>query len=130
MIERISQTVLVFRDDLYPFLGGGNKGRKMDYISTAIVREKANALVTTGGFQSNHCRAVAVYASQHKMDCTLVLHGSKAEFEKQSGNIKIMRLSGANIVFVAEANQIGQAMDDAMAIYQRNGLKPDRKSVV
>src|SRR5690554_2773726 len=124
MIERISQTVLVFRDDLYPFLGGGNKGRKMDYISTAIVREKANALVTTGGFQSNHCRAVAVYASQHKMDCTLVLHGSKAEFEKQSGNAKIMRLSGAEIVFVEEASQIGNAMDEAMLQYKDQGFIP------
>src|SRR5690554_5004568 len=123
-IESISKPLKIFRDDLYPFLGGGNKGRKMDYIAKAIIREKANALVTTGGFQSNHCRAVAVYASQHKMDCTLVLHGSKADFEKQSGNAKIMRLSGANIVFVDEANQIGQAMDDALAIYQRNGLKP------
>lgn len=123
-IQTINGKLRVFRDDLYPFLGGGNKGRKMDAIAKDIFLKNANALVTTGGIQSNHCRAVAVFAAQHKLKCTLVLHGSKAEFEKQSGNAKIMRLSGANIVFVDGANQIGQAMDDAMAIYQRNGLKP------
>lgn len=124
MISKIDKNKTIFRDDLYPFLGGGNKGRKMDYIAKDIFLKKANALVTTGGIQSNHCRAVAVFAAQHKMKCTLVLHGSQEEFFQQSGNAKIMRLSGAEIVFVDEASQIGKAMDDAMAVYQKNGLKP------
>src|SRR5690606_24860948 len=94
--------IKVFRDDLYPFLGGGNKGRKMDYIAQDIFLKKADALVTTGGSQSNHCRAVAVFAAQHKMHCTLVLHGASKDFNKQSGNAKIMRLSGAKIIFVDE----------------------------
>src|SRR5690606_12521931 len=114
----------VFRDDLYPFLGGGNKGRKMDAIAKDIFLKNASALVTTGGFQSNHCRAVAIFAAQYKMKCTLVLHGSKEDFEKQSGNAKITRLSGAEIIFVEETNQIGKAMDEAMNAYQANGFKP------
>src|SRR5690606_27702520 len=125
MIEKISNTnIKIFRDDLYPFLGGGNKGRKMDVIAKDIFLKNANALVTTGGIQSNHCRAVAIFAAQYKMKCTLVLHGSKEEFEKQSGNAKIMRLSGAEIIFVEEANQIGKAMDDAMNQYENSGFKP------
>lgn len=114
----------VFRDDLYPFLGGGNKGRKMDYIAKDILLKKANALVTTGGVQSNHSRAVAVFAAQHGMQTTLVLHGSKEDFEHQTGNAKVMRLSGSKIVFVEEANQIGPAMDNAMEGYKKEGLKP------
>lgn len=124
MIESITNKLKIFRDDLYPFLGGGNKGRKMDYIAQDIFLKKANALVTTGGYQSNHCRAVAVFAAQHKMQCTLVLHGSQEEFNQQSGNAKIMRLSGVNIVFVEQTNQIGSAMDEAMESYQKNGLNP------
>lgn len=123
-IQNIEENLRVFRDDLYPFLGGGNKGRKMDYIAKAIVRENAKALVTTGGFQSNHCRAVAVYAAQYGLKCTLVLHGSKEAFEQESGNAKIMRLSGAEIVFVDEASQIGGAMDKAMEIHTSLNLKP------
>lgn len=123
-VNNLTNHIRIFRDDLYPFLGGGNKGRKMDYIGQAIIREKANALVTTGGIQSNHCRAVAVYAAQQKLYCTLVLHGSKKEFYQQSGNAKIMRLSGAKIIFVEQANQIGPSMDKAMDSYKNIGLNP------
>jgi len=123
-ITSLDDNIKVFRDDLYPFLGGGNKGRKMEAIAKDIFLQKAGALVTTGGFQSNHCRAVAVFAALYKMKCTLVLHGSKKEFESQSGNAKIMRLSGADIVFVDEANQIGQVMDQAMKGYETKDLKP------
>src|SRR5699024_3326122 len=112
-IQEITKNLRVFRDDLYPFLGGGNKGRKMDEIAGDIFKKKVDALVTTGGFQSNHCRAAAVFAAQHKMKCTLVLHGPKNAFKKQSGNAKIMRLSGAKIIFVDDAGQIGEAMDSA-----------------
>jgi D-cysteine desulfhydrase len=124
VIESLSYNLRVFRDDLYPLLGGGNKSRKMNAIAKDIFLKNANALVTTGGFQSNHCRAVAVFAAQHKMKCTLVLHGSREEFEKQSGNAKIMRLSGAEIIFIDAGNQIGNAMDNAMAQYKNENLKP------
>lgn len=123
-ISIIKRNYRVFRDDLYPFLGGGNKGRKMDAMAKDIFAKKANALVTTGGFQSNHCRAVAVFATQNKMKCTLVLHGAKEEFLQQSGNAKIMRLSGAEIVFVEQASQIGEAMDEAMKEYKVQGFEP------
>ena len=124
LITSISDNIRVFRDDLYPFLGGGNKGRKMYAIAKDIFLKNANALVTTGGFQSNHCRAVAVFAAQYKLKCTLVLHGSKDEFEKQSGNAKIMRLSGSEIIFVEQASQIGEAMDEEMKQYTQQGDKP------
>lgn len=123
-IDKVSKNLRIFRDDLYPFLGGGNKGRKMDAIGKDVISRQANALVTTGGIQSNHCRAVAVFASQHYMVCTLVLHGNKAAFEKQSGNAKIMRMSGAEIKFVDTPNEIGLAMDDAMQTYEKRGMNP------
>ena len=36
IIQPIKGDIKVFRDDLYPFLGGGNKGRKMDAIAKDI----------------------------------------------------------------------------------------------
>src|SRR5690606_2193393 len=112
------------RDDLYPFLGGGNKGRKMAAIAQDIFRAKANAVVTTGGIQSNHCRAGAVFAGQHRMQCTVVLHGSTADFQQPSANAKVMRLSGSTIVFAEHPRQIGELMDEAMNDYVRKGLDP------
>lgn len=124
IIHNIKPSLKIFRDDLYPFLGGGNKGRKMVEIAKAIEGQKADALVTTGGVQSNHCRAVAVYAAQNHLSCTLVLHGSKEDLYRQSGNAKIMRSSGANLVFVNHPEEIGSKMDQAMADYQNKGKKP------
>lgn len=120
----IKRNYVVYRDDLYPFLGGGNKGRKMDYISKDIFLQGANAIVTTGGIQSNHCRAVAVFAAMNRMECSLVLHGSEDQFYKQTGNAKIMRMSGARVVFVSNASEIGSAMDNEMSSYTRNGFRP------
>lgn len=123
-INLIEKNIHVFRDDLYPFLGGGNKGRKMDYIGNDINAKGANALVTTGGIQSNHNRAVAVFAAMHGMRCTLVIHGSKKDFETQTGNALVMRLSGAEIVLVDSPTEIGPAMDEAMEQYKNEGYRP------
>lgn len=116
--------IRVFRDDLYPFLGGGNKGRKMDSISRAIHAEKANAVVTTGGIQSNHCRAVAVFAAQNGLQCTLVLHGSKELFLQQNGNAKVIRDTGVTTVFVDDPSEISSSMDKAMLVYRESGYVP------
>src|SRR6218665_2505071 len=105
-IQNLEQNIKIFRDDLYPFLGGGNKARKMDSIAHAIFSQKANALVATGGIHSNHCRTVAIFAAKHRIKCTLVLSGNKSAFYEQSGNAKIMRLSGATIVFVNDPQEI------------------------
>lgn len=123
-IQPLSEYIKIFRDDLYPFLGGGNKGRKMDAIAQDIFQNKSKALVTTGGVQSNHCRAVAVFAASQKLKCTLVLHGSKEHFENLSGNAKIMRMSGAEIVFADHPQNIGELMDAAMNRYEKASLKP------
>ena len=114
----------VFRDDLYPFLGGGNKGRKMDFIGEDVLKQGANALVTTGGIQSNHCRAVALFAAMNKMKCSLILHGDKNEFYRASGNAKIMRDSGVDIIFSEDAEFISELMNEEMLRYDREGFKP------
>lgn len=123
-ITFIHSNLYVFRDDLYPFLGGGNKGRKMLYIIQDIADKQCNAVVTTGGIQSNHCRALAIVACQNKWKCSLVLHGEKERFYIESGNAKIIRMSGAKIIFVDDASLISKAMDDEMVFYKDNGYNP------
>lgn len=122
-VSYLNKQTKVFRDDLYPFLGGGNKGRKILFIEKDIILRGCNAVVTTGGIQSNHCRALAVLAATNGWACTLVIHGNKEEFETANGNALIMRLSGAEIVF-SEPSLISQAMDRAMEMYKDKNLKP------
>jgi D-cysteine desulfhydrase len=122
-IQSINKNIRVVRDDLFPFLGGGNKGRKILYIAEAIARENCTAVVSTGSMQSNHTRALAIAAALNNWQCTLVLHGNKDEFNSAGGNAKIMRLSGAKII-ITSVDRIAAAMNDAMESYLSNGFKP------
>lgn len=123
MIECISDSLSIFRDDLFPFLGGGNKARKMMALHNKIKGEKYDALVTTGNIQSNHCRAVAVYAKKYGLECTLVLHGDKEDFYEQSGNSKIIRNTDVKLIFCSP-DSISSKMNEAIEDYISNNRKP------
>lgn len=122
-IEHRSDTFAIFRDDFFPFLGGGNKARKMMALHDRIVKEKFTSIVTTGGIQSNHCRAVALYCKKNALDCTLVVHGSKEDFHLQSGNAKIIRETGAELIFCTPKD-IAKHMNNAMDKYRTEGHHP------
>ena len=124
MIESISRDIKIYRDDLFPYFGGGNKGRKMISIVDDIKLNGYNAIVTTGGIQSNHNRATVFAAAQNKWLCTLIIHGDKHRLQKESGNAKIIRHSNAEIMLVDSASDIGAAMDEAMEKYTKAGMKP------
>ena len=123
MVQKINDYFAIFRDDTFPFLGGGNKARKMMALHKSIVANAYTAIVTTGGIQSNHCRATVLYCKKYNVKCTLVLHGSEERFKKQSGNARIIRNSNANIIFSKPSN-IGKNMDDAINKYKIEGHKP------
>ncbi len=113
----------VVRDDLYSQTGGGIKSRKSIYYEVYMQTHGYNACVTTGGIQSNHNRAIALMCAKNGWHCHLVYHGSKERFEAEKGNALLVRKSGASVEFV-EANQIGPAMDAAMARLMSEGYKP------
>lgn len=117
------QVVSIVRDDLFGKYYGGNKARKIQTIEKAIKTANCNAVVTTGGIQSNHCRVATLMAAKNGWDCHLVLHGDKNRFEKESGNAAIMRSTKSKVTFV-EASEISDAMDNAMADFRQHGLNP------
>jgi len=84
------------RDDLTGFGLSGNKVRKLEYLVAAALEEGADTLITTGGTQSNHCRATAVAARQHGLDVHLVLRGQRPEHTAE-GNLLLNQLLGATV---------------------------------
>ena len=50
------------RDDLTGFELSGNKVRKLEFSMAAALEQGANAVVTCGGLNSNHCRATTFLA--------------------------------------------------------------------
>lgn len=111
------------RDDLYPMPGGGNKARKIQCIIKYALANGYNALVTTGGPQSNHARATAIVAAQYGLPCHLVITLDSKKLYMNTGNILLMKMAGAEIEF-CELSQLAAKMDSAMASFESKGFKP------
>lgn len=110
----------VKHDDYFPFTGGGNKARKIDYILKMASTRGTNALVTAGAANSNHARVVALAAAQLGWKCKLIIHDQE---DYSNGNLLMMRLAGAELIFVEQIN-VASAMDEAMQSFTKAGLKP------
>lgn len=113
----------IIRDDIFPFIGGGNKARKALEYESILKNDGYNAIVTTGGVQSNHNRAMALLAAKNNWECHIVYHGNKERYLREKGNALLVRNSGAEVEFVNE-NEIAVAMNNAMLKYQIQGYKP------
>jgi D-cysteine desulfhydrase len=95
--DELGVKLYIKRDDLTESIGSGNKIRKMEYLLHDAVQKKADTLVSCGGIQSNHCRAVAWAAAKTGFSCVLALRGEKpAEIE---GNLLLDRILGADTRF-------------------------------
>ena len=75
----------IMRDDLFPMTGGGTKARKAVGIIASITRTGQNAIITTGGLQSNHARVMALMAAARGWPCKLVLHGAPPDARTPRG---------------------------------------------
>ncbi|KAL4802608.1 tryptophan synthase beta subunit-like PLP-dependent enzyme [Aspergillus unguis] len=89
------------REDLNSGLAfGGNKTRKLEYLAADALDEKADTLVSIGGYQSNHTRQVAAVARKLGLDVKLVQENwvewndVNGVYDKV-GNIQLSRLMGA-----------------------------------
>ena len=87
--------VLFVRDDLFPFVGGGGKARKAVYYETMLRERGYNAVVTCGGIQSNHNRAIALMCAKNGWKCHLCIQGTEERFFAEKGNALLDRMSGA-----------------------------------
>lgn len=113
--------IRVKHDDYYPFPGGGSKARKLNYILNEDIQKKYNAIVTAGSNQSNHLRSTALFASKLGMKLICIIHDNKPE--RYEGNLKVVKLTGAELRFVNKA-EVKEAMDKAMADLSIEGYIP------
>jgi D-cysteine desulfhydrase len=116
-------TLHVVRDDAFPFVGGGGKARKALEYESMLRQGGYNAVVTCGGVQSNHNRAIALMAARNGWKCHLCIQGSVERFKNEKGNALLDRLSGAECELILTENT-AEAMDRAMDSFIAQGLKP------
>lgn len=115
--------ITIVRDDLFPFIGGGSKARKAVEYEKFLREEGYNAVVTCGGIQSNHNRAIALMAARNGWKCHLCVQGSKERFEAEKGNALLCRLSGAECELI-DPSETAVAMDRAVEKLAKEGYKP------
>lgn len=87
----------VKRDDLTGLGGGGNKARKLEFLCGDAVAAGADALVTVGASQSNHCRMTAAAGAVLGIDVHLVLSGNGPVQGTATGNQLLSGLFGATL---------------------------------
>lgn len=115
--------ITIVRDDLFPFIGGGSKARKAVEYEKFLREEGYNAVVTCGGIQSNHNRAIALLVARNGWKCHLCIQGTKERFEAEKGNALLCRLSGAECELI-DPSDTAVAMDRAMENLKKEGYKP------
>ena len=103
---------------------GGNKVRKLEYLAADALAQGCDTLVSIGGVQSNHTRAVAATAAHLGLHCVLVQESwvdwPDAVYDRV-GNILLSRLMGADVRLVRADFGIGfkesweQALEDVRA---------------
>jgi len=89
---------------------GGNKVRKLEYIVPDVLASGADTLVSIGGYQSNHTRAVAAVAAHLGLKARLVQEKWVPwddPTNDQVGNILLSRMMGADSRLDAAGFDIG-----------------------
>lgn len=114
--------LLIKRDDQTGLAFGGNKTRKLEFLVAEARDLGAQALVSGGALQSNHCRQTAAAAARFGFNCILVLTGEKPQLT--SANLFLDELFGAEIVYVAERKDRDRILQETFDRAAKEGLKP------
>lgn len=113
--------LLIKRDDQTGLALGGNKTRKLEFLVGHARAQGANALVTLGAAQSNHCRQTAAAAAAAGFKCDLILNGTKPDVP--NGNLLLNELLGATLHWI-ERPQRAAKLKSVGEQLQADGRRP------
>lgn len=123
--DRLGAEVWVKRDDLTGFGLSGNKVRKLEFILADAVSNGVDTVITTGGLQSNHCRATVVACRQLGLEPVLLLRGCAQVVP--DGNLLLDHLLGARIHYCSAETyrtRRDEVMDELAVDLREQGRHP------
>lgn len=122
--EWLGVELYVKRDDLTESVISGNKIRKIEYLLWEAKQLEADTLITCGGVQSNHCRAVAAVAARHGLGCLLLLRGEPPA--DMSGNLLVDSILGAECRFFSREQfaRLGEIEEAVCQELREKGRSP------
>ncbi len=95
--------IWIKRDDMTGLAFGGNKSRKLEYLTGDALARGATVLISEGAAQSNHARQTAAAAAIAGLKCVLVLDTRRnAEL---TGNLLLDELLGADVHLVGGSSE-------------------------
>lgn len=97
-LKFVDCTFMVKRDDLTGLELSGNKVRKLEYLISQAIKEKATTIITCGGEQSNHARATAFSAVPYGLKVKLLLWGK--EQKNPEGNLFLNKFLGVGVKYL------------------------------
>lgn len=118
------------RDDCNSGLAyGGNKVRKLEYLVADALSKNSTHLVSVGGVQSNHTRAVTATATASGLKAVTIQEKwvpIDPPLYDKTGNILLSRLMGGDVRLNNEGFHIGHktATQEAFAEIEKAGGKP------
>lgn len=104
--ERLGIDLWIKRDDLTGFAGGGNKGRKIEFLMARILASGTQSVVTSGSVQSNFVRQLGAACKMFGIRCIAVVMqmpypvGQAKPFgilNKDGGNVPLDDLFGVEL---------------------------------
>lgn len=108
-----SNNVYIKRDDLFPVIGGGSKGRKLFYILKEAIADGISTVVTCGSNQSSHLRATAILCAQLGLKSVLIIHDTQLHTGK-APNVKVLDFYADQIVY-CDLKEVKEVMDEAVS---------------
>lgn len=115
------------RDDCTGLAFGGNKARKLEYLLGEAIAERATAVVSAGGLQSNHVRQTAAAAAKAGLACHLVLARNvpiDTAIYRSNGNLFLDQLLGATVHICAPNETRLEKAEAVMAALKAAGERP------
>lgn len=117
--------IWVKRDDMTGCGVSGNKVRKLEFTLAKALDEGCDTLITSGGVQSNHCRATALLGAQLGLKVRLILRG---EPEVLDGNLLLDHLAGAEISHYSPKEYFAR-LPELFAEWEEHYRKRGRKAL-
>jgi L-cysteate sulfo-lyase len=115
------------RDDCTGLAFGGNKSRKLEFLLGEAVAQRATAVITAGGLQSNHVRQTAAAAAKAGLACHLVLARNvpiDTAIYQSNGNLFLDKLLGASVHICGPNETRLEKAQSLMAELTSKGEKP------
>ncbi len=100
--------IWVKRDDLTECAASGNKIRKLEFVLAEVLAQGCDTVITSGGVQSNHCRATALLGARLGLGVHLILRDEGEYRNPPVGNLLLDYLAGAEVSLYSRRHYIEQ----------------------